>query len=147
MELQSIWILRQASVSVLQELGLLNGIPGTDVFIQAAFGVVRFFHSSGGIVALGNDYPNPGTHPGMPLREMELLHTAGLSPLEVIEAATKHAAYVCGQSDELGTLERGKLADLIVVDGNPLDDLNALDSVLYIVMDGELVSSPQQGAK
>ena len=119
----------------------------TEVFIQATLGVVRFFHDSGGIIAVGNDYGNPGVQPGMPLREMDLLRTAGLSPLEVIEAATKHAAYVCGQSDELGTLERGKLADLIVVDGNPLDDLNAMDSVLYIVKDGELVFSPQQDGK
>ena len=102
---------------------------------------------TGGIIAVGNDYGNPSVHLGMPLREIDLLQTAGLSPLEVIEAATKHAAYVCGQSDELGTLERGKLADLIVVDGNPLDDLNAMDSVLYIVKDGELVFSPQQDGK
>ena len=77
----------------------------------------------------------------MPLREMNLLQTAGLSPLEVIEAATRHAAYACGQGDELGTLEKGKLADLIVIDGNPLDDLNAMDSVLYVVKDGEVVFS------
>ena len=64
--------------------------------------------------------------------------------MEVIEAATKHAAYVCGYADDLGTLEKGKLADLIVVNGNPLEDLNALDSVLYIVKDGELVYSPEQ---
>jgi enamidase len=116
-------------------------------FTQAVLTVVRFFHDSGGIIAVGNDYGYPGVLPGMPLREMELLQAAGLSPLEVIEAATKHAAYVCGQSEDLGTLEIGKLADLIVVDGNPLEDINAMDSVLYVVKDGELVLSPQQGAK
>ncbi len=113
-----------------------------EVIVQAMLGIVRFFHDSGGIIAVGNDYP--AVDHGMLLREMDLLQTAGLSPLGVIEAATKHAAYVCGQSDELGTLEKGKLADLIVVNGNPLDDLNAMDSVLYIVKDGELVLSPQQ---
>lgn len=113
-----------------------------EVFIQAILGIVRFFHDAGGIIAAGNDYP--GVNQGMPLREMDFLQAAGLSPLEVIEAATRHAAYVCGQSDNLGTLEKGKLADLIVVDGDPLDDLNAMDSVLYIVKDGELVRSPQQ---
>jgi hypothetical protein len=118
-----------------------------ELFIQAVLSVVRFYNDSGGIIALGNDYGNPGVDPGMPLREMELLQTAGLSPLEVIQAATKHAAYVCGQNDELGTLERGKLADLIVVDGNPLNDLSALDSVLYVVKDGEVVVSPQQDDK
>jgi enamidase len=116
-------------------------------FSKANLGVVRFFHDSGGIIAVGNDYGVPGVQPGIPLREMELLQTAGLSPHEVIEAGTNHAAYVCGHSDELGTLEIGKLADLIVVDGNLLDDLNALDSVLYIVKNGEVVVSPQQNSK
>lgn len=127
---------------------LLKAIePETDVLnhavFQAILGIVRFFHDSGGIIAVGNDYGNPGVQSGMPLREMDLLQAAGLSPHEVIEAATKHAAYVCGHGDELGTLEIGKLADLIVVDGNPLEDLNVMDSVLYIVKDGEIVFSPQ----
>lgn len=121
--------------------------PETEAVSQAVLTVVRFFHNSGGIIALGNDYGNPGVQPGMPLREMDLLQAVGLSPMEVIEAGTKHAAYVCGHGDELGTLEIGKLADLIVVDGNPLDDLNAMDSVLYIVKDGEVVFSPQQDGK
>jgi imidazolonepropionase-like amidohydrolase len=112
-------------------------------FIQTNLGVVEFFHDSGGIIAIGNDYGIPGMQPGIPLREMDLLQTAGLSPLAVIEAATKHAAYVCGQSDELGTLEIGMLADLIVVDGNPLEDLNVMDSVLYVMKDGEVVVSPE----
>jgi hypothetical protein len=116
-------------------------------FIQANLGVVRFFHDSGGIIAIGNDHGVPGVQHGMPIREMELLQTAGLLPLDVIEAATKHAAFVCGQSDQLGTLERGKLADLIVVDDNPLDDLKAMDLVLYVVKDGEIVVSPQQGSE
>jgi imidazolonepropionase-like amidohydrolase len=137
------------TLDVLTSDSFLRRVIGSEpeVFIQANIGVVRFFHDSGGIIAVGNDYGNPGVQPGMPLREMDLLQTAGLSPLEVIEAGTKHAAYVCGQSDELGTLERGKLADLIVVNGNPLDDLIAMDSVLYIVKDGEIVLSPQQVKK
>jgi imidazolonepropionase-like amidohydrolase len=118
-----------------------------DIVNQAVLGVVRFFHDAGGIIAVGNDYGNSGVQPGMPLREMELLRAAGLSPMEVFEAATKHAAYVCGQSDELGTLERGMLADLIVVAGNPLDDLSAMDFVLYVVKDGEVVVSPEQETK
>jgi imidazolonepropionase-like amidohydrolase len=66
--------------------------PETEVILQAVFTVVRFFHDSGGTIALGNDYGNPGVQSGMPLDEMDLLETAGLSQLEVIEAATKNAA-------------------------------------------------------
>ncbi len=119
------------------------GVPWQE-FIQANLGVVRFFHDSGGDIAVGNDYGVAGMEPGIPLREMDLLQIAGLTPLEVIEAATRQAAYVCGQSDELGTLEEGQLADLIVVAGNPLEDLKALESVLYVVKDGEVVVSPHQ---
>jgi imidazolonepropionase-like amidohydrolase len=122
------------------------GDVASEVYIvsQAILDVVRFFHDSGGIIAVGNDYGNAGVQPGMPLREMELLQTVGLSPMEVIESATRHAAYVCGQGYELGTLEDGKLADLIVVQGNPLEDFAAMDSVLYVVKDGEVVVSPEQ---
>jgi imidazolonepropionase-like amidohydrolase len=59
-----------------------------------------------------------------------------LTPLEVIEASTRHAATVCGQGAELGTLEPGRLADLIVVAGNPLTDIGALDSVVAVVKSG-----------
>lgn len=121
--------------------------PETDVINRAVLGIVRFFHERGGIIAVGNDYGNAGIRPGMPLREMDLLQTVGLSPMEVIEAATKRAAYVCGHADELGTLEIGKLADLIVVAGNPLDDLNAMDSVVYVIRDGELVFAAQEETK
>ena len=79
----------------------------------------------------------------MPLDELKLLQAAGLSPLEVIEAATRNAAYVCGHGDELGTLEEGKLADLIVVDGDPLADLDVMDAVLFVVKDGEVALTPE----
>jgi imidazolonepropionase-like amidohydrolase len=119
----------------------------TALVSQATLGVLRFFHDSGGMIALGNDYCDPSIDPGMPLREMALLQQAGLSPLAVIEAATQQAAYVCGQGDELGTLEKGKLADLIVVDGNPLEDIGVMDSVVYVVKDGALVSSALQDGR
>ena len=54
----------------------------------------------------------------MPLREMELLEEAGLTPMAIIKAGTKHAAGVCGHGNELGTLEEGKLADIIIVNGD-----------------------------
>jgi imidazolonepropionase-like amidohydrolase len=117
--------------------------PEVEVVNQAVLGVVGFFHNLGGTIALGNDYGNSGVMRGMPLREMELLHDAGLSRVEVIEAATKHAAYVCGQSDYLGTLESGKLADLIVVEGNPLEDLTTMLSIMYVVKDGEIAVTPE----
>ncbi|MHC4709914.1 MAG: amidohydrolase family protein [Planctomycetota bacterium] len=97
------------------------------------------FHALGGVVALGNDYgAGVGSRVGMPLIEMNLLLAAGLSPMEVIEAGTSHAAFVCGQDAHLGTLEVGKLADIIVVDGDPLSDLQAMERVVAVIKGGEL---------
>jgi enamidase len=106
-----------------------------DVHVEA----VHRFHALGGMVAVGNDYgANPDVESGMPLTEMKLLLAAGLTPLEVIVAGTRNAAMVCGQRERLGTLEPGKLADVIIVDGDPLTDLEAMDRVVAVVKGGEV---------
>ena len=106
--------------------------------------VVDRFHEMGGIVALGNDYGTPGVQQGMPIREMQYLLQAGLTPMEVIEAGTRHAAQISGHGDELGTLEPGKLADIIIIDGNPLiNDMKALNRVVIVVKNGEIVYPPE----
>lgn len=67
-------------------------------------------------MAPGNDYPGDGSlEQGMPMGQIKALLAAGLTPIEVIEASTKHTARVCGHGDELGTLEPGKLADVVIV--------------------------------
>lgn len=84
---------------------------------------------------MGTDW-NPSFPTGLFLREIQLLHAAGLSPMEVIEAATRHAARVCGHGEDLGTLEPGKLADILIVDGDPITDLGALERVSLVVRGG-----------
>ena len=100
--------------------------------------VVGYYHRIGGMVALGNDYGNIGIERGMPLREMELLLAAGLSPMEVIKAGTHNAAQVCGQTNDLGVLEAGKRADLLILDGNPLNNLYELARISRVIQDGEI---------
>jgi imidazolonepropionase-like amidohydrolase len=56
----------------------------------------------------------------------------------VIRTGTQHAAQVCGHGDELGTLEPDKLADIIIVNGNPLVDLEALTRINLVVQNGEV---------
>jgi imidazolonepropionase-like amidohydrolase len=109
-----------------------------DVHVEA----MHRFHALGGIIAVGNDYGGiPRVELGMPLTEMKLLLAAGLTPLEVIEAGTRDAAFVCGQGDTLGTLEPGKLADIIIVDGDPSTDLDAMDRVRAVIKGGEVAHS------
>lgn len=83
---------------------------------------------------------SPDTWPGaMTINEMEFLLEAGLSPAEVLRAATSNAARALGLSDAVGTLEPDKLADVIVVDGNPLEDLSALRDIKVVVKGGEVI--------
>jgi imidazolonepropionase-like amidohydrolase len=63
--------------------------------------------------------------------------------MEVIEAGTHCAAYVCGHGDELGTLEPGKLADLIVVDGNPLNEVETMNRVTLVIKGGKIGYIPE----
>ena len=92
---------------------------------------------SGVKMALGSDV--------FPLRESALLEIGlwvkdGATPWEVLQAATTNAAQLCGRGDDLGTIEPGRLADLIAVDGNPLDDIENLGNLLLVIKEGKVVS-------
>ena len=94
---------------------------------------VRDFERMGGLVGAGDDagfiYQMYGF--GL-LRELELHEEAGFHPIKVIQHATYNNARILGKENELGLIRAGYLADIIVVNGNPLDDMK----VLYPSMDG-----------
>ena len=69
-------------------------------------------------------------------REISALVDAGMTPIEAISAATKTGAEILGMRNQLGTIEPGKLADVIVVRGNPLFDINVLGYVEHVVKGG-----------
>jgi imidazolonepropionase-like amidohydrolase len=73
--------------------------------------------------------------------ELELLVSWGLPPMQAIQAATKIAAEALGMTGELGTIEPGKLADLIAVDGDPLEDISAIHRVCLVMQGGKIVQS------
>ena len=68
----------------------------------------------------------------------------GATPWQTLLAATRHAAAICGVGDDLGTVEVGKLADLIVVGGNPLDDINNVRQLQLVFKDGKVVSDKRR---
>jgi len=78
-----------------------------------------------------------GTDGGFMLKEMILLHEAGYSNMQVIEAATRKGAEVLCKQDLLGTVEPGKLADMVVVGADPLADLNNLRQVKMVYQGGK----------
>jgi len=64
----------------------------------------------------------------------------GATPWQTLLAATRHAAELCGVGAELGTVEAGKLADLIAVEANPLEDIANLRRLLLVLKEGRIVS-------
>lgn len=74
------------------------------------------------------------------LLELGLWVKSGATPWQTLQAATKHAAAVSGLGHEVGTVEAGKLADLIVVRDNPLDDIDNVRSLLLVVKNGRVVA-------
>ena len=72
-------------------------------------------------------------------REFAELVRLGMSPMDAIRTATYNAAQVLGIEDELGTLRPGMVADIIAVDGNPLDDITELEQVDFVMKDGQII--------
>ena len=87
----------------------------------------------------GTDVGVPLQVPGISLHvELGRLVEAGLTPLEALQAATLNPAGVLELADSLGTVEPGKLADLVLLDGNPLEDIRNTRKILAVVADGRL---------
>jgi imidazolonepropionase-like amidohydrolase len=90
-------------------------------------------------VAFGTDaavYPH-----GLNAHEFAVYVRLGMSPLQAIQTATIHGADLLGWSSKIGTLEAGKWADLIAVEGNPLKDVTTLQQVKFVMKGGEVVKN------
>jgi len=106
---------------------------------------LKAFYDAGGgdLITLGTDHPSTGEYlPGFSShREMFAMVRAGIPPAKVLQIATIHGARAIGMGDRLGTIETGKLADLFVVRGNPLEDIRNTRKV-QLVMKGGVVYDP-----
>ena len=103
--------------------------------------VKRFYDAGGGrLITIGTDHPSWGeflsgfgSH-----REVQALNLAGIPPAAILKMATINGARAMGLGDRLGTLEAGKLADLFVVRGNPLQDITSTRNVRLVMARGQL---------
>ena len=97
----------------------------------------RQFIDANATIAMGTDSGSPmNFHTESAWREISALVDSGMTPIQAISASTKTGAEVIGLGSDLGTIEPGKLADIIVVEGNPLFDINVLGYVRMVIKDG-----------
>jgi len=92
----------------------------------------------------GTDVGNPYVFPGFSLHdELALLVQAGLTPMEAVQAATLNAARFLGNEKDFGTIEKGKIADLVLLEGNPLEDITHTQKINAVVLGGRLLPKPE----
>ena len=111
---------------------------GKEVMPAARKNVARAF-AAGVKVGFGTDaavYPH-----GMNAHEFAVMVKLGLTPLQAIQSATINDADLLGWSDKVGTIEPGKWADIIAVDGDPLADVTTLERVKFVMKGGEVVKN------
>ena len=95
--------------------------------------------------ALGSDLIGGPAHPQSAFpRELELAVSCGMTPLEAIRAGTLTSAEAMGMSDVIGSLEPGKLADIVGVDGDPSQDIARVRHAKFVMQDGAVVIDPSQ---
>jgi imidazolonepropionase-like amidohydrolase len=99
-------------------------------------------HDAGVKIAVGLDLGGVAVDPNVFVREMAVLHEAGMTRMEAIQAGTRVGAELLQWDDRLGTIEVGKLADIIAVPGNPLEDLSVLERVSFVMIGGKIVKRP-----
>lgn len=109
--------------------------PAIRLAIATLLRIIGALHRAGIPIVAGTDVGVPGhtLH-----RELELYVKAGLTPLEAIQAATLTPARVMKLENEVGTIEAGKRADIIILDANPLDNISNIRRVRFVVTQGRL---------
>ena len=107
-------------------------------------GYVRQLHAAGVPLSVGPDTPEPGRSA---LSEILLLHRAGLPMPDALRAATLNSARAIGLADEIGTVEPGKRAHLVLFDANPLERPEAVLGAKTVIKDGVVYAGPREPAR
>jgi imidazolonepropionase-like amidohydrolase len=111
-------------------------------FVDKELEVVKAMHGAGIPFLAGTDTP-PGVYvfPGFSLHEeLQRFVAAGFTPLEALQTATLNPAKFLGMEDHLGSIEKGKLADLVLLDANPLEDIRNTQKIAGVAVNGRYLS-------
>ena len=114
----------------------LAGLPGV---IESKLQALRGFLAAGVTVVAGNDAGLPYTGFGCLWQELDAMMSGGMTAMQAITAATATAARILRMEDQIGSIQPGKQADLLVVDGNPTEDISALSRVRMVMQAGRMV--------
>jgi imidazolonepropionase-like amidohydrolase len=100
---------------------------------------LKRLHEAGIPIAVSTDAGNPGTLHGIAIYdEMEAMQKAGISAMDIIVMATKNGAIAMERIDDFGTLEKGKMADLIILDDDPSKEITNMRSISHVMRAGLL---------
>jgi imidazolonepropionase-like amidohydrolase len=111
---------------------------------QKQLEVVGMMRRAGARFLAGTDTANPYIFPGFSLHEeLALLVQAGFTPMQALQSATRDAAQYLGLLDSLGTIEKGKIADLVLLDANPLAEISNTRKINAVVLGGKLISKQE----
>ena len=121
--------------------GSMGGRSTDTTYPEWSLFLVNLMYEAGVPIGAGTDTPIGFAAPGYSLHsELEMLVRAGLPPMEALRAATVRPAEFFGLEGEMGTIEPGRLADLVLLSGNPLDDITLTRSVEAVVTKGQFLN-------
>lgn len=127
------------SLDHFQRLGYFRGGKGNPTAYRDK---LMQLYNAGAKIALGTDSGTPmNFHYEAMWQQMKLWVEYGMDPMHVLSAATRNGAEVLGMASEFGTIEPGKVADIIVVDGNPLMDMMALRNPVVVIKEGQVLKN------
>jgi imidazolonepropionase-like amidohydrolase len=110
-------------------------------FVEIRRRVIKALHDGGVPFLLGSDAPQIWNVPGFSIhRELEALVASGLSPFQALATGTVNVARFYGAEKERGTIEQGKRADLVLIDGNPLADIRNTARISGVLINGRWMS-------
>jgi len=120
--------------------GIVKAMAGRKRIYKRSLEEVGKMHRAGAEILAGVDHPFPFCFPGFSVHdELALLVEAGLTPMETLQTATRNPARYLDRLADLGTVEKGKIADLVLLDANPMHDIKNTQRIAAVVTRGKLM--------
>jgi imidazolonepropionase-like amidohydrolase len=147
MEKQDTWLV--PTLSVIQRYATISQASGLDQVSLAKSRMILKYQSQAFQLALRHRIRiafGLDDDPDFLPNEFSAMVKAGLTQIEAIQAATIHAAELLRLSDEVGSIQAGKFADIIAVSGDPTSDITALENVVFVMKNGSIIKRPPAAA-